>query len=643
MSLLNPKYPIQSLLSAKQLLVPEIHDGKIYFIGNMSGMYSLYDMDINGSVPSPLLPDGTALQNPHLMAGSNFVLLPKLNKIMVMVDQNGDELYQPCLIPLTGGIPEPIFNEYPGMQVIMIYYDHQANIAYFNIDNRTERGNELLQVNFNDNTRISYGKTDYGKFLAGVTKDHSTLITSEVYSNGDSVFYLHKEGVDSLLYGIPMDQRKEDEEIILAGMYYFYFIENNTALLTTSTLFNDKRSICRLPLDGSGNLEEIGFTNFEMDQVMEGLQRLYDDVYFIHYNVDGCSEVYLAEYLPDEKKMSIKYNVIGKYEPITNGVILGLSWDQMKVDIEKSVKEVVVSYTKATMPSQIFILQLNEGEITSKQLSNERILGINQDYLSEGENANYTSFDGLLISARLYRPSPKLGFEGPRPLVVYIHGGPQGQERPDFTWFSMPIIQFLTLHGFAVFVPNVRGSTGYGFNYMKMVDKDWGGNDRLDHIEGLKFLENDPLIDSTRRAVMGRSYGGYMTLTLMARHPELWSAGCDLFGPYDLIGFYHRLPPSWQSYFDITIGHPEKDKDFFIERSPKTYVDSIESPLLIIQGRNDPRVVVDESEEINKTMTDKGKISELLIFDDEGHDIIKFKNKIICYESITTFFLKHLQ
>ena len=115
----------------------------------------------------------------------------------------------------------------------------------------------------------------------------------------------------------------------------------------------------------------------------------------------------------------------------------------------------------------------------------ERILGIPEQWLSPGEDASFTSFDGTRVSARLYLPARELGFHGPRPLVYYVHGGPQGQERPDFAWFSMPLIQFLTLNGFAVFVPNVRGSTGYGLSYTKQVDRDWGGQDRLDHVHAM--------------------------------------------------------------------------------------------------------------------------------------------------------------
>ena len=122
--------------------------------------------------------------------------------------------------------------------------------------------------------------------------------------------------------------------------------------------------------------------------------------------------------------------------------------------------EYVLSFTRANIPSQLYLYPENSNQ--PKRLSAERVLGIPERYLSEGEDASYTSFDGLRVSARLYLPSKELGYAGPRPLVLYVHGGPQGQERPDFTWFSMPLIQYLTLNGFAVFVPNVRGSTGYG-------------------------------------------------------------------------------------------------------------------------------------------------------------------------------------
>jgi dipeptidyl aminopeptidase/acylaminoacyl peptidase len=264
--------------------------------------------------------------------------------------------------------------------------------------------------------------------------------------------------------------------------------------------------------------------------------------------------------------------------------------------------------------------------------------------LSPGENASFTSYDGLRVSARLYMPPESLGFEGPRPLVYYLHGGPQSQERPDFAWFSMPLIQFLTLKGFAVFVPNVRGSSGYGFDYMSKVVRDWGGADRLDHVHAMtEALPGDKRIDVSRAGVVGRSYGGYMTLTMASRHPELWSAAVDMFGPYDLIGFASRVPETWKPFMAFLMGDPETEKDFLIERSPQTYIKDITCPLLVIQGKNDPRVVEVESRELVDELKGMGKEVDYLMFGDEGHDVLKFDNRVTCYNAITEFFAGHLK
>jgi dipeptidyl aminopeptidase/acylaminoacyl peptidase len=195
-------------------------------------------------------------------------------------------------------------------------------------------------------------------------------------------------------------------------------------------------------------------------------------------------------------------------------------------------------------------------------------------------------------------------------------------------------------------VPNVRGSTGYGLNYTKQVDRDWGGRDRLDHVYAMKdVLPQDMRLDTSRTGVVGRSYGGYMTLTLAARHPELWSAAVDMFGPYDLITFSDRIPETWKPYFSVALGDPRDpdDRKFLVERSPRTHIDKITCPLMVIQGKNDPRVVESESRDLVEHLRAQGKDVDYLMFEDEGHDILKFKNRVTCYNSITEFFKKHLR
>jgi dipeptidyl aminopeptidase/acylaminoacyl peptidase len=174
------------------------------------------------------------------------------------------------------------------------------------------------------------------------------------------------------------------------------------------------------------------------------------------------------------------------------------------------------------------------------------------------------------------------------------------------------------------------------------VDRDWGGLDRLDHVHAMGVLAKDPRVDVSRAAVMGRSYGGYMTLILASRHPGLWKAAVDMFGPYDLLRFMERIPETWKPYFAIAVGDPAKDRDFLVERSPRAHMDAITCPLLVIQGANDPRVVEPESRDVVEHLRKQGKQVEYLVFDNEGHDVLKFENLVRCYNTITGFFGTHL-
>jgi dipeptidyl aminopeptidase/acylaminoacyl peptidase len=143
--------------------------------------------------------------------------------------------------------------------------------------------------------------------------------------------------------------------------------------------------------------------------------------------------------------------------------------------------------------------------------------------------------------------------------------------------------------------------------------------------------------------VIGRSYGGYMTLWLVSNYPDLWKCGVDMFGPYNLITFMQRLPQTWQTFFSLSVGDPEKDRDFLLERSPFTHIDNVKCPMLMIQGRNDPRVVEKETSDVVERLRSRGIPVDYLVFEDEGHDVIKFKNRVTCYNRIVTFFTERLK
>ena len=136
-----------------------------------------------------------------------------------------------------------------------------------------------------------------------------------------------------------------------------------------------------------------------------------------------------------------------------------------------------------------------------------------------------------------------------------------------------------------------------------------------------------------------------ITLTLAGWHSDLWSAAVDMFGPYDLVTFLERIPPTWKPYFNVALGNPDDPKDlkFLKDRSPKTRIENISFPMLVIQGRNDPRVVAEESEDLVCHLQEIGKDVDLLLFENEGHGVEKYENKVICYDAITDFFKKTLQ
>ncbi len=610
---------IESLLSARLFLSPELVGDRLYFISNQSGRLSLYAMNAHrgGSVPEPLLPPNIALQNPHLMNGYAFYVFPKLKRILVMLEHDGDENYQPMVIPIAGGYPEPAFeNAFTNYRV---HCAHVDGLIYFNAESRTEQKVVAWQADLATGKLVKLGESKWGCDVAGVSADHTKVILTDNYTSGDTVLYLWEKGRGErkLLFGTPLESRKEQPAKLPAiGQCHF----TGRGLLFTTALFEDTYGLAYMESGAPQPVKIAGLKHKGAGELV-GCRHLVKNRYLLEYNIDGCSWLYVGEFA--KQTMKVRRLFSGP------GVLDSVSYDR-KSDA------FALSFSTATSPTQIYTIR--RGKVT--QHTRERLMGIPAESLSAGEDASFTSFDGTRISARLYLP--KKG--GPWPVVYYVHGGPQSQERPDFSWFSMPLIQFLTLNGFAVFVPNARGSTGYGLSYMKQVDRDWGGEDRLDHVHAMTaVLPTDRRLDVKRAAVVGRSYGGYMTLTLASRHPELWSAAVDMFGPYDLTTFSERIPETWKPYFELAIGDPVKDREFLLERSPRRYVENLRCPLLVIQGKNDPRVIERESRDVVEQLRGAGKSVEYLVFEDEGHDVLKHANRVRCYNAIADFFKQRLE
>ena len=626
---------IESLLSAPLFLSPQLVGDRVFFVSNLSGRLSLWAMDAAGSVPEPLLPPDVALLTPMLIPGRAFVALPELGVIVVMIDRDGDELLQPCLVPIDGGDPEPLFGDrFAGQQVQLAELDPDGQGSIW-VDPRGRPAHEAYHIEVAGASLVPLGASEYGNFPVGHSADRSRYLLVDGYSPNDTTLWVWERdtGRRRLLCGVPLDQRSAGQEVPLTGFGEGWFVDDGQSVLVETTQFDGLGGLGWLSLADPEKLEPVTVTGAVHRGVAqwERTRRLAEDRFMVGYNADGVSWGYEAILDPQRRAVELTRVLWGRGE-LANGVV-------QHHDHDRSSGRTVVAFSSATTPAQLAIISA-DGETTT--ITRNRVLGIDPQLFSPGTDASYHSHDGLRVSARLCLPSDQLGFEGPRPVVHYIHGGPQSQERPDFTWFSMPLIQHLTLHGFAVFVPNVRGSTGYGQAYMKLVDRDWGGDDRLDHVAGVQRLRDDPRLDMDRIGVVGRSYGGYMTLTLAGRHPELWSAAVDMFGPYDLISWITRLPESWHAYFRLTIGDPETERDELVARSPRTYLGALACPLLVVQGGNDPRVTRTDSDEVIADLRGAGKDVDYLVFEDEGHDLTRLDNKARCIQAITAFFEQHL-
>ncbi len=254
-----------------------------------------------------------------------------------------------------------------------------------------------------------------------------------------------------------------------------------------------------------------------------------------------------------------------------------------------------------------------------------------KDMMVPAELIHFNSFDGLNVPAYLFLPTKQLN--GQYPVVINIHGGPESQYRPGFS----PLTQYFVSKGFAVLAPNVRGSTGYGKAYQALDDKRM----RLDSVKDLawlhRWIDDDERLDGRRVALMGGSYGGYMVLAGLAFYPDLWVAGIDIVGIANLVTFLENTSPYRRKLREHEYGSLERDKSFLKKVSPINSINSVSAPLMIIHGANDPRVPLNEAEQVYEALTKRGIECELHVYLDEGHGIAKLKNRLDIYPKVSRF------
>jgi dipeptidyl aminopeptidase/acylaminoacyl peptidase len=272
-----------------------------------------------------------------------------------------------------------------------------------------------------------------------------------------------------------------------------------------------------------------------------------------------------------------------------------------------------------------------------KQITKSSTAGLPFTEFVEPELIHYKTFDDRKIPAWFYKPNAR-GDRLP-PVIVYPHGGPESQTRPDFS----AIFQYFVQQGYAVLAPNVRGSTGYGVTFMNLDNT----TKRMDSVKDLAcaayWLRDEKRGDPKRLAVYGGSYGGFMVLAQVTNYPELWAAGIDVVGIANFVTFMEKTGAYRRSHREKEYGNLRDHREFLEKISPINHVDKIKCPMMVIHGANDPRVPIGEAEQIVAALKKRDIPVEYLRYEDEGHGLAKLKNRLDAYPKMVEFLNKHLK
>ena len=378
-------------------------------------------------------------------------------------------------------------------------------------------------------------------------------------------------------------------------------------------------------------------TNIEMST--------YGNTIAYSVNRDGHSELYLRRYETNGKPLITVIDRTSEQVPLPGqGIVSGLAFnhDQSKL---------AFAFQSATRNPDIWLYDLAKKQL--KQVTESAVAGIARESFVEPRLVQYKTFDGRDISAWYYEPRTRtrtftLRMTGakplsvktdPGPVIVYVHGGPEAQERPVFSG----LFQYYLARGYAILAPNVRGSTGYGKTFSHLDDVHKREDSVKDVAAAAEWLKSSGVADPKRIAVMGGSYGGYMTLAAITLYPDLWAAAVNTVGVANWESFLKNTSGYRRRQREVEYGSLDKDIDFLRAISPLAKVDRIKAPLFVIHGKNDPRVPYTEAEQIVSALRKRGAIVEYKLYDDEGHGIAKLKNRLELYPLVADFLDRYMR
>lgn len=567
---------------------------QLVFSTNLSGKYNLWAMDLPNQFPYPLTFIDQSCQE---------LIYDKKGQFLIAgFDKDGDENTQLYAIQPQGGELKPIRIQDGHRHMIAILSKDGKRLYYTSTkDNAMCLGSYCFDLESEEESMINEGK-DAATYLVALSPDESSQIYLKHFANTYSLAFLHKDGKE---YRITPETNKQHT---VSDML---FASDTTVYLLT---------------DYDDDFSYLAKYDVETNQFSKVVSLELEDFKSIKYNEESQT-IYIVSEKGVEDFLYAYHLKSGKVEKLASPTSV----------IEKLIvaenDNLYILGRSATSPFNIYKRTVNED--VWEACTNFGVPGVNEEELIHPDVITYPSFDGLEIEALFFKASTDVSNGH---VILWPHGGPQASERKSFR----AMFQFLVNRGYSIFAPNFRGSTGYGLEFTKTVEGDWGHGPRLDNIEGLEWLIKNGYADREKILLLGGSYGGYMALLLHGKHSEYFKAVIDIFGPSDLFSFIDSVPEHWKPVMNQWVGDPVKDREKLLEFSPITHLDGMVKPMLVIQGANDPRVVKAESDKIVQALKNKGREVEYLVLEDEGHGFSKKENEIKVNRKILEFFDRYI-
>jgi dipeptidyl aminopeptidase/acylaminoacyl peptidase len=528
--------------------------------------------------------------------------------LVFQMDQNGDEFYQLYQIDPHGGWGRAFTN---AMQA-----QHYIVGSAFSSDSR------YLAYNANDITP---------EIMHIIIRDMTTGETTRPFPEMTGFWFATAWSQDGrYLLGMRMSSNINSD---------VYLLDRSTGAVTLVTPHEGDASFYPIEFaaDGSGfylitdhGREFGGLAFYDMAKAAwEYVETPEGDIEQMALSKDGTRLLWVV----NENGASVLYGRnLANGQPLTLPSLPFGQIDAMSLSPDGS--RLAMTFAQPTEAANLYECNLETGDL--RALGQSMIGGIDPATMIVPESITFPSFDDRAIPAWLYRPKG----EGPFPVVLSIHGGPDAQERPRYMYNGL--YQYLLARDFGILAPNIRGSTGYGKSYQALIYRDWGGAELKDIEHAAKYLQSLEWVDSSRIAVYGGSFGGFATLSAVTRLPDYWALGVDIVGPSNLITFVNSVPPHWRATMETWVGDAEKDRDMLVERSPITYVDHIRVPLLVIQGAKDPRVVQAESDQMVEKIKARGGDVRYYVDPNEGHGTTRRENSVKWMRMVADYMEEYL-